>query len=117
MSTFAEDIEAQANGEPILAVVIACGEEGWNGKPWYDLDLADPARTITKEFLNTPLSWDVARPLLHYNYDTDNTEDCHDIIAWTQSRVLLIQESEVSTSVIWVPRNPPVAIDRMMVAV
>ena len=105
--TFAEAIEDETNGEPILAVFIAGGRTAWNGGAYWSKE-KDPARTVPPGSLDIALSWSVARPLLNYRYnDGFGSQDCHDIIAWTESRVLLIHEYEGSTSVIWVPRNPP----------
>jgi hypothetical protein len=91
--TLAEEIEAAAEGEPILSVVI--------GK--YD------DREIPTELLNRPLTWEKARPLLDYEYDHGyGGNDCHPIYAWTASWIIFIHECDGSTDVGAFPRNPVV---------
>ncbi len=92
-TTFAEDIEEAAAGEPIDAVVI-----GTRGDHWLDEEPQEPQAV---------LSWNEARPRLNYEYDDGyGGADCHAIYAWTPSRVLFVHEYDGSTTVTSVPRNP-----------
>lgn len=101
--TFAADIEAAACGQPIEAVVIEARMAG----SWGDFGMDErhaPGASRTGEVL----TWDVARPLLDYAYDTGyGSADCHDVTAWTQDRVLFVHEYDGSTHVASVRRNPP----------
>lgn len=100
-TSFAADIEAETDGEPIEAIVILAGDPRWD-RYW------DDERAIPDGMKDRPLPWDEARPLLDKPYDTGyGSQDCPDIHAWTRSRVLSIHEYDGSTGVIWVPRNPP----------
>lgn len=97
MSTFAEDIEEAAGKEPILAIRIESRDRGWS----FD------AVELDESYVGTPLTWDTARPLLDYEYDTGyGGQDCHDFTAWTASRVLFVHEYDGSTYVRTVDRNP-----------
>ncbi len=96
---FANDIEEAAAGEKIEAIVI--GKIGWA------VDEDEDRRGISKELRNRVLAWEVARPLLDYEYDGGfGGSDCHAIYAWTATHVLSVHEYDGSTRVIAVPRNP-----------
>ncbi len=107
--TFAADIEEAAHGEPIEAIVI--GRFGWasDGEPdseAYGFDRSD-RQPVPETLKNVVLTWDEAREHLDYEYDTGyGAPDCHNIVAWTASRVLTIHEYDGSTSVKSTPRNP-----------
>lgn len=97
--TFARDIEAAADGEPIETIVI--GVHGWEGYKKDGDARAAPVRHGVR------LSWDEARPMLDYDYNGGfGAPDCHAIWAWTPSRVLFVHEYDGSTGVVWVPRSP-----------
>lgn len=97
MSTFAEDIEAAAEGELIEAIVVA----GHRHAPssWQE--------EVPRSTPEGVLSWAEARPILDYEYDGGfGSSDCHPIYAWTATRVLFVVEYDGSTSVVSVPRHP-----------
>lgn len=96
MDNFAKDIEDEAGGEPIHAIVI--GEPQW----WK----ADP-RDIPTDHIGIPIPWSVARPLLDYNYNTNyGSADCHAIAAYTETRVILVGTYDGATWLYSVMRNP-----------
>lgn len=96
--TFAEDIERAADG-PILACTI--GDMGWCD---YRLeDKHQPASARREEVL----SWEEARPLLDYEYDSGyGAPDCHAIYAWTETHIVYVSQYDGSTSIYRLPRNP-----------
>lgn len=99
MSNFARDIEEAAKGEPIETVVI--GDMGWGD---YGVDERHGPGLARKGQI---LSWDEARPLLDYSYDTGyGAPDCHAIYAWTQSLVLWVTQYDGSTEINSAPRHP-----------
>jgi hypothetical protein len=103
VSTFAEDIEQVAGGEPILAVVI--GEFGW-GNGW-DADGYGEKAPIPWSKRGIPLLWSEARPLLNYEYYTGHgAPSCHAIYAWTISQVIFVSQYDGSTRLVNIPRNP-----------
>lgn len=103
---YADDIEAQAGGEPILAVVI--GEMGW---PNYGDDERHAPGLARKGEL---LTWDEAKPLLTYGYSTGyGAPDCQAVMAWTESRVITTCQYDGSTWVTWTHRNPVAHIPSM----
>lgn len=114
--TFADDIEKTAGGEPIEHVIIGGLHNSWcetidrlrstavETSEVYD----DPRDLITAEHGGVPLSWEVARPLLDYPYDTGfGGSDCHAIWAYTPTWVLFVSVYDGATDVERVPRNPP----------
>jgi hypothetical protein len=103
VSTFAEDIEQAANGEPILAVVI--GEFGWrNGWGENGYGETDP---LSWDKRGVPLLWTEARPLLNYEYNSGyGAPCCHAIYAWTISQAIFVVQYDGSTWLTSVPRNP-----------
>ncbi len=97
--SFAADIEEAAGGEVIEAVVI--GPFGWNG--WSEG--TQHANASARQ--GVILTWEEARPLLDYAYDTGyGSPDCHAIRAWTAFHVLSVIQYDGSTGVTGVPRNP-----------
>jgi hypothetical protein len=95
-SNFKDDILAAAKGEPIEAISVGRKRSGWSLDDTPDHALGDG-----------PVSWDMAAPVLDYAYDAGfGGQDCHNIWAWTRTRVLSIHEYDGSTSIISVPRNP-----------
>lgn len=95
--TFAQDIEEEAArvGEPILSVVI--GPRGWD----------DSRDLVPKEIQNKVLSWQSARTLLAYGYDSGyGGVDCNSIYAYTHNWVLFVSTYDGSTCVCAIPRYP-----------
>lgn len=98
MANFAEDILEAANGEPILAIAVSSTKRnnyrgGESAEP-HSLGAA-------------PVSWDVAKLVLDYEYDSGyGMNDSHDIWAWTATKVLFVWEYDGSTSIASVPRGP-----------
>lgn len=100
MSNFKSDILAAAGDERIIA--IAVGRNRRVG-PWGDWGGENADHALG----DLPVEWSAAAPVLDYEYDAGiGKQDCHNIWAWTQTRVLSIHENDGSTSVISVPRNP-----------
>lgn len=100
-SNFKNDILLEAGGEAILAVVIT---EESPGRYFYD---EEDIKKIPKELVGVPLQWSQAASLLDYQYYAGfGAMDCHNIFAWTLTRVLYIHEYDGSTEVMSVPRNP-----------
>jgi hypothetical protein len=99
--TFWQDIRRVAGDEPIEAVLIG-------GFGWGDED-ADGTRAVGAENIGRLLTADEAAPLLNYEYDNGfGGADCHEVFAWTASRVILVHEYDGATGLRWVPRNPAV---------
>jgi len=97
--SFEADILAVADGEPILAVKII-------NVP-YSYGSPDSRFEATKQFENQVLPWATLENFFRYQYDTGyGSMDCHDIVAWTETKVIYIREYDGSTSVVYVPRNP-----------
>jgi len=97
--TFADDIEVEAEGEAIEAIVI--GNMGWDD---YGADERHQPGLARK---GEVLSWAEARPLLDYEYDRSyGAPDCHSITAWTESRVLWVTQYDGSTYLSSAVRNP-----------
>jgi hypothetical protein len=89
--TFAADIEAAANGEPILVIVIA---------DYYRSRIKHP-------MMGKVITWEEARPLLDYDYDDGfGGADCNPIYAWTPTRVLFVDEYDGATIIRALPRAP-----------
>lgn len=99
MSTFAEEIETAANGEPIEAIVLSPARTDF----WWGGNERDTPEELTAK----PISWSDARPLLDYEYDSGfGGQDCHSFYAWTAHRILFVSEYDGATSVCVIPRNP-----------
>jgi hypothetical protein len=94
MINLAAEIEAVANGELIVGVVI-----GRDDRKLWDAPKDDHEGVL--------LPWESARPILDYEYNNDfGGADCHPVFAWTASRVIFVHEYDGSTFVNWVPRYP-----------
>lgn len=94
MSNFASDIEEATNGQPIEAIVI--GKEEWRER-----------HPVPPELTGIPISWEMARPHLDYEYDTGfGAADCHAVYAWTKDDVIFVCEYDGSTHMMAVPRSP-----------
>lgn len=95
-STLAGQIEAQADGQPILYAVIGDDDD-------FHLDAFEPCDWPR----NTPLDWPVARTWLLRRYDDGfGHTDCPAVTAWTEDRVIFIACYDGATWVTHVPRNP-----------
>lgn len=101
MANFANKILEATGGEEIIAISIS----PWNNSSArYD---AEPGVVADHALGCEPVSWAEAFPVLNYEYDDGyGGQDCHDIIAWTATKVLYVHEYDGSTSVQSVPRNP-----------
>lgn len=105
--TFAEDIEQAAQGQNIEAVVI--GEFGWgswdgNDNTAYGVQERHKAASGRR---GEVLTWDEARGLLDYTYDTSHgAPQCHAMTAWTKDLVLWVGEYDGATWISSAPRNP-----------
>jgi hypothetical protein len=105
-SSFADDIERAAKGQEIEAIVI--GDMGW---PGYGKDERHAPGHARKGEI---LTWEEARPLLDYPYDTGyGAPDCHGITAWTAKRVIFVTQYDGATAIDYVPRNPTRIVPHM----
>lgn len=106
-NTFAQDIESVlSEGEEIESIVIldslSCS--------WDKKDPRDTPELLVS--IGKILLWKDMRHLLDYPYnDGFGSMDCHDIVAWTPTKVIYIHEYDGSTSINYIPRNP---IDYLM---
>lgn len=108
MSNFASDIEAAAEGEPILGVVIHP-----EGESHYH-DLAERRKVPAR--YGEVLAWEAARPMLDYGYDTGyGGVDCDAIWAWTETRVLFVGCYDGASWIQAAPRNPGTDIEAQTV--
>jgi hypothetical protein len=99
MPTLKNWIEGEANGEPIVAIVIV--EMGWVG---YNEPKEGP---LPEKLRGTVLSWEEAVPFLQYEFSADyGAPGCQAITVWTASKVIFISQYDGSTSIHSVPRNP-----------
>ena len=105
MTTFMDDILAEAGQETIEAIVIHSKDGKIDNYFIKNLD-----RDIPIELCNVPLTVEQALPLLNYTYDTGyGSQDCHDVYVYTATRVIYVHEYDGSTWLESVPRNPPTA--------
>jgi hypothetical protein len=96
--SFKNDILEVADGESILAIRM-------DTSPFYRSDCA--RKELSKHLDKQVISWEEAAPFLDYPYDTGyGAQDCHDIVAWTENKVIYIHEYDGSTSVCYLDRNP-----------
>ena len=118
--TFADDLLAEAGGEPIVYVVIGESDPFGRGAVQvfdgqfvvglYDGDVRYVPGLARKGEM---LTWDEAQPLLDYDYDTGcGLRDCHAVYAWTATRVLFVVEYDGATWISSAPRNPTGGIPR-----
>jgi len=93
--TFAKDILEAAGDEPIEAIAVSKRRgSSWNDGSDHSLGCA-------------PVAWEAAFPVLNYQYDDGyGGQDCHDIWAWTPTRVLFVHEYDGSTYIASAPRFP-----------
>lgn len=97
MANFLNDLLEAAGTEKILALKLLGPRH-----PSY-MERHDQAAPIVGKLV----SLSEAYPYLNYEYDDGyGGQDCHDIHAWTPTRVLSIHEYDGSTWFISVPRDP-----------
>ena len=95
-------------GEVVEAVVI--GNMGWEDYRLEDIPLASQ----NKEMWGRILSWEQAKPLLDYEFDSGyGAPGCQRILVWTNTHVYFVSQYDGATSLECVPRNP-VACDPPM---
>lgn len=95
--SFKEDILSVTGGESILAIRI-------NGSPFY---YNTPRKDASQHLDDKLVSWEEAAPFLDYPYDAGyGNQDCHDITAWTETKVIYVHEYDGSTRVCYIDRNP-----------
>lgn len=97
---FKQDILDALKGEPIEAIRIDETDI---------LDFSNKAADdkVPKDLLGKVISWDIAAPLLDYPYDSDfGSQECHDVMIWTATRVWFIHEYDGTTWFTYVYRNP-----------
>lgn len=99
MSNFCNDILDAVNGEAIEYIVI--GVMGWG----------DHGSEAIPGYSNIPkgelLTWNEAVNYLDFDYDNGfGVPGCMSIFAWTESRVLFVDQYNGATSVCTIPRNP-----------
>ena len=96
--TFAQELEREAQGEPILGVVI--GNCGWDGYRW-----TAPLPMVEEGY--PLLTWEEARPHLDYTYDDGyGAPDCHSVFLWTETRVIFVSQYDGATRLETIPRDP-----------
>jgi hypothetical protein len=117
--SFAADIECVADGEAIIGICI--GAFGW-GTLYTEEELKKhphlsnddlgykevhcPSQ-IPMEKRGKVLSWEEARPLLDYGYDTGyGAPGCHAITAWTENKIITVVQYDGSTHLVSDLRNP-----------
>jgi hypothetical protein len=100
MPNFASDILNAVGSEHIQAVLITSpGGYGYN---------RDERFQAGNKLINSLVGWDTAKHALNYQYDAGfGSQDCHDVIIWTNEHVYYVDEYDGSTSIRRVPRNPP----------
>lgn len=90
-NTFAEQIEAEADGEEILGICFSSRENNW----------------ATPNEPSLVHNWNEVRELFNYKYDAGfGGADCHPITAWTDSKVIFVTHYDGATWVSSIPRNP-----------
>lgn len=93
---FAQDLLKVAGDEDIIAVSVSPNRRS----VWDDEGPDHPLGT-------DPVTWEDALPHLSYKYDSGfGGQECHNVWAWTDTRVLFIHEYDGSTHVLSVPRGP-----------
>lgn len=103
---FKQDIisELQLNSETpeqVIACVITGNIEYYRWKE-------DP-RNVSKELLNVAMPWEDFSKLMDYEYDSGyGCQDCHNFYVWTADYLYFVEEYDGSTTVVSVPRNPPI---------
>ena len=100
--TFKQDILDVAGDEPILAIKFDyCSLlDNYSGRP-------DSRWEATKHLTNKLCTWEELSPFLDYEYDRGyGSMDCHNIVAWTATKVIYIHEYDGSTTVVYLDRNP-----------
>lgn len=99
--TFKQDILDAADGEPILAIKF---DDSVLDSYWGKVD---PRWEASKHLKDKLCTWEELGPLLDYEYDSGyGSMDCHNITAWTATKVIYINEYDGSTSICYLPRNP-----------
>lgn len=100
MPTLKGWIEEMAEGEPVEGVVIG-------GMAWDDDYRSDEIPGYAEMPKNVVLTWDVAAPLLTYEFsDGYGAPECQTITAWTRSWVIAVSQYDGSTSPFRLARNP-----------
>ncbi len=99
MANLIKWILEEAKGERIIGVAI--GEMGWGD---YGSD-AVPRYQVQKRGI--VLSWDEAKPLLDYEFDSGHgAPGCNAIYVWTETQILFISQYDGATNINSIPRNP-----------
>ena len=95
LMTFAKDILEEAGDEPIEAIAVSkMRGYSWDEETDHSLGCS-------------PVAWADAFPVLNYEYDEGfGGQDCHDIWAWTPTRVLFVHEYDGATRIASAPRFP-----------
>lgn len=94
MANLVQWVESEANGQPIIGVVI--------GEPQYGCRIFD-----VEPVINQLITWESAKPLLDVEFDCDyGGAECPPITAWTDELVITVHEYDGSTRIGSVPRNP-----------
>ena len=100
MTTFMDNILAEAGQETIEAIVIHSADGKIN-----NCFVKSGDRDIPIEFCSIPLTVEQALPLL--NYTDYGSQDCHNVYVYTATRVIYVHEYDGDTWLKSVPRNPP----------
>lgn len=90
--------EALGPDETIEAVVIGEGDSKY---------IPNEIRKKQRKILDEVISWEIARPLLDYEFDDGfGGQDCNTVFVWTNKRVIFVSEYDGATGLKYVPRNP-----------
>lgn len=90
--TFKQEILNLVDGETIESIVI-------DSSP---INFEDPS-----SLSNKPLKWEDVKRELDYEYDSGyGSQECHDIILWTKTRIIQVGEYDGATHLYSTPRNP-----------
>lgn len=110
-ASFAADIERafQAEGQVPTSCVIANDLSGNMESYCGNLD-----RSIPADKCGIVLTWEEARPLLSYGYDSGyGTPDCHAVYVYSKKHVSFVSCYDGSTTVCVIPRTPSKSFPRM----
>jgi hypothetical protein len=112
--TFLSALLEIAGTDVITDVII--GPYGWDDiDDVGDADWLDSGRPrIAREMLGRPLSLDIVRPLLDFEWDRGyGSPSCYALYAYSDSYIYFVSQYDGSTTLNRVPRNPIECIPHM----
>lgn len=107
MTTFAEAVEALADAK-IIAVIIGDYAKGGYSKDELSYEEEEGlVPTIDLEKRGVPLSWEEAKPLLNYPYESAlGRARCHAVYVYTEACVIFVTEYDGVTELEKILRFP-----------